>query len=413
LRKYVWRLGLALAAFVYLFGWYAPAVDRAYVHYVRPHVTASIRACFDSLNVPEGHLAIPPNCQATWTLDGVEHSGTVLRKNAGNEGDVIAAAIVDDDSIYEDRGLSATDETALGGAAALVVLIPLAMMLRQRLAAGRGRQLPMRTALIPPVVALGAVLLTTGLVLYAVTPEYEAAQASRGALVVALGTLLLLAGAMVRWPKPHRINADRAGRPAAPRAVAAPPAVAAPQALAGGARLVPPSSPPVWWNDRNQMTLDLWDALRLATSDLRPGDALTTGRLLASIARIDVRGDWQRIWLLVGAPEHTNLPTMPDPAAPVSAPAVGGEPWSGRPLTDRLAQALRLGDRVATAYGMKPVPPGVVALALIGDRNNGATQALMSLHGATHAQLLHAIQVDILNTTLANLGKYIPAAVRS
>jgi hypothetical protein len=123
---------------------------------------------------------------------------------------------------------------------------------------------------------------------------------------------------------------------------------------------------------------------------------------------MDVQGDWQRIWLLVGDPQRTGLATAPDP--PDSTVYAEPPTWAGVPLTVHLARALWTAGRVADTYRMRPAPAGVVALGLLADRGSGATHALLAGRGATHAHLLRAIQADILKTTLPNLGAIIPAA---
>jgi hypothetical protein len=169
----------------------------------------------------------------------------------------------------------------------------------------------------------------------------------------------------------------------------------------------------MWWKNPTAVSQLLSDAVSVAARELPPGEPLTTGQLLSAIARVDVGGDWQRVWLLVGDPHRTGLATAPDAPDPAPGPRhelLTAPTWGGTRLSPRLVQALWLADRIADTYRLRPVPAGVVALALLAHRRNGATEALLSQGTATHAQLIRAVQTDILKTTLADLSALVPAA---
>ena len=167
----------------------------------------------------------------------------------------------------------------------------------------------------------------------------------------------------------------------------------------------------MWWTVRGAVSLVLSDTLANAARGLAPGESLTTGRLLDAVARMDVHGDWRRIWLIVGDPERTGLAAAPDPPDP-PVPAAEPARWAGVPLSGSLAEALRVAGRISDEYSLRPVPSGVVALGLVARRGYGATEALLAGRGATHAQVLHAIQTDVLRITLTDLDAIIPAATR-
>jgi hypothetical protein len=145
------------------------------------------------------------------------------------------------------------------------------------------------------------------------------------------------------------------------------------------------------------------DAMRMAARE-RPDQPLTTGQLLAALMRIDVRAEWQRIWLCTGDLASTRLADAVDP--PDGPPT----DWQGIPISGRLARALALLARLCSEYLLGPASSGATMLALVADRGNGATEALLRRGGVTHARLLRLVQTDILNLNLPGLGAVIPAA---
>jgi hypothetical protein len=402
LRRFAWRLGLSVAALVFFFGWFAPAVDAAYIHDVRTPVTATLP--YDCGGYDLGHIS----CNADWYLDGEMQAGWVARKHSGTAGEVIDAAVVDDDFVYQDFGVSIVDRVALAGGLALPLVVPLALLARRRLVTRRGQRPALRTVVLSPLITLGGVAVGTGAVLFAVTLDLrDPVQARHGGLLAGAGAVLLLAGVPIWWPMIREVRAARTARvQAAARAAAA-------ARVAGTRPPVPAGPPSMWWKNATAVSQVLSDAVGLAARELPPGEPLTTGRLLSAIARMDVSGDWQRIWLLVGDPHRTGLATAPDASDPAPGPRYNlltPPTWGGTRLSTRLVQALWLADRIGGTYNLRPVPSGVVALALLAHRRNGATEALLSQGAATHAQLLRTIQTDILKTTLTNLGALVPAA---
>ncbi len=149
-------------------------------------------------------------------------------------------------------------------------------------------------------------------------------------------------------------------------------------------------------------------ALRLAATERPPGTPLTTGRVLAALVRTDITNDWQRIWLYTGDPVALGLAEASDGPAS-SAP----QRWGGVPLSDRLAGALWLLNRIGEAYWLFPVPSGALAVALLADPASGASRALLRPGSLTHGELLNLAQSELLNTSLEGLAELIasgPAA---
>jgi len=409
-------IGLVVAALVFVFVWFGPAVDRAYIHYVRTPVTVTLQANCAGPGTLTPWLA----CYATWTVDGKEHKGWVLRKETGAKGETFDGAVVRDDYVIPDRGVFAVHAVALAGGLAPLVLIPAALLMRRQRAARHGRHLPLLTVALSPLITLGVVTAGIGLILLAALldqPQPDPGQAGHGAIAIGAGAVLILAGVPVWRPivrqaierdnariaaLRERAAAERAAGPVSEPAAADPVSVPA----------APPAPPRLWWNDETLTSVTVTDMLRLAAGEMPPGSAMTTGRLLDAVARMDLSGDWQRVWLVVGDPHRLRLATASDSSGPAPGPIpdAHSRTWAGVPLTARLTQSLWLADRIAGAYRLRPVPAGVVALALLAHHGNGATDALLSGSGTSHPQLLATVQSDILRMSLPGLSRYIPDA---
>jgi hypothetical protein len=142
-------------------------------------------------------------------------------------------------------------------------------------------------------------------------------------------------------------------------------------------------------------------ALRVALADLPRGLQLTTGRLLAALVRTDVLVGWERIWLHTGGVDLDRLPTTLDAPAPVQT-------WRGIEVSGRLADAVWLAQRLGYRYDLLNGSTGVLTLALLARRGNGATEVLLAGGGLTHRDLLRRVQQDVLGTTLQHLHTIIP-----
>ncbi|MEV6850696.1 hypothetical protein, partial [Actinoplanes sp. NPDC051411] len=144
-------------------------------------------------------------------------------------------------------------------------------------------------------------------------------------------------------------------------------------------------------------------AIRLAASRLPPGRPLSTAAVFATLPGIDHGAGWERLWLATGEPAGLRLSEEPDPGT--AAPAY----WEGVPLTGELAAALRLVEELSEAYGMRPAPVGLLAVALVADPGAGAARVL-TRPGLAHADLLELVQSEILGGSLEGLETHRPAA---
>jgi len=59
---------------------------------------------------------------------------------------------------------------------------------------------------------------------------------------------------------------------------------------------------------------------------------------------------------------------------------------------------------------LSPAGRGATMLALVADRNNGATQALLRSGELPHARLLRLVQTEVLKLAVSHLDTVIPAA---
>ena len=148
--------------------------------------------------------------------------------------------------------------------------------------------------------------------------------------------------------------------------------------------------------------------MRLAAAELPPGQALSTCRVLYSLIRVDMANDWQRVWLHTGDPMRPGLADIPGDPVVVEHVRRAPKRWDGVPLSDSLANALSLLDRVCDSYRLLPAPSGALALALVADPANGATRALLRSGAVTHAELLELVQSELLGTTLEGVGDLMP-----
>jgi hypothetical protein len=140
-------------------------------------------------------------------------------------------------------------------------------------------------------------------------------------------------------------------------------------------------------------------ALQLAAGDLPPGGVLETGPVLLALARVDVHGYWSRIWLRTGFPAGQQLRAVRDPHGPAH-----GDDWKGMRVSDDLARALRVATDAAVAERMIPVPPGLLAYALLASPEAGASQMLLAQSDVAHADLLALVRHDLLGSDWTEPG---------
>lgn len=143
-------------------------------------------------------------------------------------------------------------------------------------------------------------------------------------------------------------------------------------------------------------------AFRVAAREIPPNSVLTTGRLLAVLSRLDVAGDWQRIWLHTGEPVALGLAEAPDDIDDVSVHSL-----EGVPLSAQLAHSLGLLSRIASAYRLEPAPSGALAVALLADPASGAARVLLRSGSLSHDELLAMVQSALLRTRLNRLDQLI------
>ncbi|GIE29585.1 hypothetical protein Ait01nite_026300 [Actinoplanes italicus] len=146
--------------------------------------------------------------------------------------------------------------------------------------------------------------------------------------------------------------------------------------------------------------------IQLAVAEMSAGQQLTTGRLLAALVRADPLLSWERVWLHTGGFDPVRLAGAPD-----RADETGDTPtWRGVPVSGRLEYSMRVARRIGDRYRLRSGSTGVLTLALLAERGNGATEVLLGSGELSHAALLSRIQLEILEMTLDNLRAIIPAA---
>jgi hypothetical protein len=134
--------------------------------------------------------------------------------------------------------------------------------------------------------------------------------------------------------------------------------------------------------------------------------------LLVALMRADNAGEWHRIWLHCGNDEALAAMPFQDPDQGLEQDgdrAVGGR-WEQVPLTGACATALEVAARLADRYDMRPLPPGLLALALVTDDTSGASRALGQ--GLGRVDLLDLLQRAILGTTLSGLATTLPQILK-
>ncbi|GAA1275772.1 hypothetical protein GCM10009677_31570 [Sphaerisporangium rubeum] len=122
----------------------------------------------------------------------------------------------------------------------------------------------------------------------------------------------------------------------------------------------------------------------------RQESPIDTIALLIAMARIDVDGDWQRLWLEFGELTPAMSQRFPDPAP------FAGDLWRGRPMTGTVAVALHASAALAAGSRSLPVSPGMLGLVLVGRPSTGASCALTGGSPPRWARLLDVFQRDVV-----------------
>lgn len=129
------------------------------------------------------------------------------------------------------------------------------------------------------------------------------------------------------------------------------------------------------------------------------GKAMDTRDVLVAMMTIDVNAErWQRIWLRFGYPEAVL-------AAPVTDPLqYSGDLWFGQPVTKTCAIAIRAALIMGEHSDLLPVPTGLLALCLIGERTTAASHALLGNDYSRYEELLELVQQDLFGSSWSDVG---------
>ncbi|MDA0182903.1 hypothetical protein OJ997_21505 [Solirubrobacter phytolaccae] len=148
---------------------------------------------------------------------------------------------------------------------------------------------------------------------------------------------------------------------------------------------------------------DPLDGVLLATSTVnglefaaarRGGRPLSTVDIIVGLITADVTGAWDDIQLKGNFVDEADIERFPDPDQRPDGT------WHRVPLTHSASAGLRKAVEIAADYHLVPVPPGVLALGLLADREAGASRALLDGSDLTHGDLLALVQDDLLDVEL-------------
>ncbi|MFI6294749.1 CHAT domain-containing protein [Nonomuraea sp. NPDC050790] len=127
------------------------------------------------------------------------------------------------------------------------------------------------------------------------------------------------------------------------------------------------------------------------------GRPMDTRALLTALMLLDTAADWQRLALDFGGIDKVSAASVADPA-----PAAGGR-WAGVLVTATCATAIRAAVVLGEGSGMRPVPPGALALCLMGEPDTAAALALTQGASTTYAELLELAQETLLGGAWADV----------
>ena len=140
------------------------------------------------------------------------------------------------------------------------------------------------------------------------------------------------------------------------------------------------------------LTAAVIDALTAAGADDQP---VHTGALVAKLAAVDVHGNWSPLWLQCGAPEQITLQGVRDPEHVGTADTT----WGGVQVSGGLAAIDVILTDLDDRYGIEPLQPTMLLIALLLSEWTGASRALR-YHGDTTTAALVDLAQDILGTRL-------------
>jgi hypothetical protein len=135
-------------------------------------------------------------------------------------------------------------------------------------------------------------------------------------------------------------------------------------------------------------------AFQFAATEIGPPGILETGRLLYTLSRMDVHGNWARIWTRAGFPAPEVLNDARD-----SDHLDRAVTWHGVRVSGDVARSLSSAAEMATKNDMVPVPAGLLAVALLANEGAGATRTLLAGEEQTHDGLLSLIIGELLGTS--------------
>jgi hypothetical protein len=143
-------------------------------------------------------------------------------------------------------------------------------------------------------------------------------------------------------------------------------------------------------------------ALDLAAMEVGPGRPFDTRDVLLALMRVDLAGDWQRLWLAFDSPDAIARAPVRDPS---TAPA---DQWGSTAMTASCSRALAAAVRLADLYETEYVSAGLAAIGLVGDPGSAAATALLLGDRGRHPELLEVMQEASVGATLSDL----PGALR-
>ncbi|WP_439381510.1 hypothetical protein [Amycolatopsis lexingtonensis] len=137
-------------------------------------------------------------------------------------------------------------------------------------------------------------------------------------------------------------------------------------------------------------------ALQHAASH-HPG-VLQTGTVFAALMDADPRaGDWARFALHTSSPSADELRRAVDahPEAAGQQLPLDDAAWTIT-VSEDLMSGLRLLPRMAAEFGMTPIPPGALALALLSAPTGGAARMLRAYGGVDDVGLRRLVKEDLI-----------------
>ncbi|MBL7488600.1 hypothetical protein I6A60_26705 [Frankia sp. AgB1.9] len=136
------------------------------------------------------------------------------------------------------------------------------------------------------------------------------------------------------------------------------------------------------------------------------GRPVNTRDVLLALPAVDHLARWQRLWTHTADPDYlAGLHVADgDPAA--------AAPYAGTSLTGTCVRALRLASLLAAHYDLGPVPPAVLALAVVVDPDGAAARALAAT-GLSEREVVDLVRDTVLGIDLDNLDDRLPELARA